>query len=378
LRSFVYGAVLAAGALVAPAALMPAAASDSEARLKQAAQYFADLEDAEAKAILDDLSAEGVADADVLLGYLYSDPLYEGRDYVVAAAAFGRAAEAGNDEAVFQVAESRFWPMYLDWPLAPAEEEVRPTVKKAYGLLESIAGEKQPPFEGHNAAKWRLAWLCTFGGYDCGKKATDEAVRAAKQIWGDNLRAITNGYGIINIEMSGEADTPENRKMLEVHLSIGYADADPFVAALQSDPVWAGVSVREDCPALDSLLAAGRLLALINRAAKQFAGRLDLRDCYDDGQLAQLKNDLGGFLDLRVRTYGYENSWSRRWCYDNNDWPAIGQCLITTARDHFFACTKLSMPKYFNERFGIEYRDSRRYGICRETVWAAHQKQGGI
>src|SRR3546814_6464326 len=71
----------AAAALVALLAAAPAFAAEPEEALQQAAQHFADLEDGQAKAILEELSANGVTDADVLLGYLYADPLYAGRDY---------------------------------------------------------------------------------------------------------------------------------------------------------------------------------------------------------------------------------------------------------------------------------------------------------
>src|SRR3546814_10653517 len=102
----------AAAALIALLAAAPAFAAEPEEALQQAAQHFADLEDGQAKAILEELSADGVTDADVLLGYLYADPLYAGRDYQKAVAYFEDAAAGGNVEAVFQLAESRFWPGY--------------------------------------------------------------------------------------------------------------------------------------------------------------------------------------------------------------------------------------------------------------------------
>ena len=131
-------AAVLAGMMLAGLAAPAAAASDADARLKQAAQHFADMEDDQAKSILDDLSAQGVAEADVLLGYLYADLLYEGRDYVAAVAAFRRAADADNEEATFQLAEGRFWPDYSDWTLTVAEEAVRPSPDEVFHLLQSV------------------------------------------------------------------------------------------------------------------------------------------------------------------------------------------------------------------------------------------------
>lgn len=371
---------LAFRTVVAIAVLMPLAAgavqalaADGEARLKQAAEHFADLEDAEAKAILKALSAAGVADADVLLGYLYSDPLYEGRDYQAAVGAFERAAMAGSEEGVFQLAEARFWPDYSDWQLTADENAIRPSAKEVYGLLQRTAGEKEPPSDGHNAVKWRLAWLCTFGGYDCGEETTDRAVRAASRITFDNLRAITNVFEMMVIRKSGDADTPENVKLLETHLALGYSVADPFVAGITTDATWHDVRDVGDCPDPDFIGAAGRLLALRSNAATHYEDRLDFADCYDDAQAAEIERKLGVILDEVARTFSREESWSTGWCYSNHEWPAIGQCLITTVRDHYFVCTKLSMPAYF-KRFGIEYRTSKRYEQCR-TQRAGRERQ---
>src|SRR3546814_1934834 len=76
--------------------------------------------------------------------------------------------------------------------------------------------------------------------------------------------------------------------MVETYLALGYAAADPFVAALQSDPVWDDVSVHEDCPDADYIDAAGRLMALSNRTAGRFAERLEFQDCYDSDQATEI------------------------------------------------------------------------------------------
>src|SRR3546814_13336019 len=105
---------------------------------------------------------------------------------------------------------------------------------------------------------------------------------------------------------SGEATSDENREMFKTYLAIGYAAADPFVAALQSDPVWDDVSVHEDCPDADHIDAAGRLMALSNRTAGRFAERLHFQDFYDSHQATEVERKLGLVLDKAGRTSGYE------------------------------------------------------------------------
>src|SRR3546814_20369018 len=71
----------AAAALVALLAAAPAFAAEPEEALQQAERHFADLEEGQAKAILEELSADGVTDAEVKRGELYADPPYDGREY---------------------------------------------------------------------------------------------------------------------------------------------------------------------------------------------------------------------------------------------------------------------------------------------------------
>src|SRR3546814_20396212 len=99
-----------AAALVGLLAAAPAFAAEPEEALQQAAQHFADLEDGQAKAILEELSADGVTDADVLLGYLYADPLYAGRDYQTAVQYFEDATTGRSVVSVYTLPKSSFWP----------------------------------------------------------------------------------------------------------------------------------------------------------------------------------------------------------------------------------------------------------------------------
>jgi hypothetical protein len=344
------------------------AAAQSDARLKQAAQHFAELEDDQAKAILKELSGEGVADADVLLGYLYSDPLYDGRDYESAVAAFRAAASGGSEEALFQVAESRFWPDSSAWTLSPFEESIRPSLREVLELLQRVVGEDENPFQGNNAAKWRFAWLCTFSDYDCGDSSTDKALQVGTRFGYGNLRTIKGAFHILELLHSGEADGSTSRKEFDPYLSLGYADADPFVTEAVTALVWRDVSTASDCPALDGFTAKGRFLAAQNGVSQKYDNRLDLEDCYDAEQLKALKADLVGTLDYLARGFGNSGSWHLRRCYMEAESEGFGDCLIHAVRHHYFACTKLSIPKYFDKRFGIEYRTSKRYEQCREMM----------
>ncbi|GAB4375794.1 MAG: hypothetical protein Kow00114_39150 [Kiloniellaceae bacterium] len=366
------GLVAAVLALWVASAEARAAAPESEARLQQAARHFADLEDAEARAILDDLSAAGIAEADVLLGYLYADPLYEGRDYEAAVAAFERAAAAGDAEGVFQLAESRFWPDYSDWTLSPDEKAARPSAEDAFGLLQRSVGDQPSAWGEAGARYWRLAWLCTFGGYDCGEETTEEALRKGGQQIG-NLRVIKGAFDILSVLRSGEAGGPDSEDLLTAYFALGMADADPFVAGIASGMFWRDVTGPEDCPVPGSLAVAGRLLAMAWSATDERHGRSDLENCFSAHELEAERTDLIVSLDKFIRSYGNQDQWHLRTCYRDPEAATFGDCLVHAVRDHYFACTKLSLIGYLRERYRIHYTESDRYKRCRAAMIAARQ-----
>ena len=364
----IIGAIAAAGLLALAASVPPAAAADEKARLKQAAQHFVDLEDDKARAILEELSAEGVTDADVLLGYLFSDGLYEGRDYEKAVEAFERAADGGNEEALFQVAEARYWPEYSDWTLAVEEEAIRPTAREAFDRLKRAVGDGADPRA--NAAGWRLAYLCTIGGYDCGDGEVDEALRQGTRQWG-HLRVIKGVFDIIEHLRSGEADTPEGEERLTALIALGMADADPLVAGIASELFWRDFTGPEDCPTPGSLAVAGRLLAMGWSKADERNARRDLAECFSAEELELEQADLVVSLDKFVRGYGNQGTLHLWSCYQNPEAATFGDCLIHAVKDHYFVCTKLSMVDYFERRLEVSYTTSRRYQRCREHVLSA-------
>src|SRR3546814_11430446 len=122
-------------------------------------------------------------------------------------------------------------------------------------------------------------------------------------------------------------------------------------------------------------------MALSNLTAGRFAERLEFQDCYDSDQATEIERKLGIVLDQAVRTFGYENGWSQKWCYDNKEWPAIGDCLIHSVRDHYFVCTKLSMIDYFQRRYEIHYSRSEERRVGKECVstgrsrWSPNHKK---
>jgi len=345
-----------------------AIAAEPDARLKQAAQHFADLEDNDAKAILEDLSAEGLAGADVLLGYLYADPLYQQRDYEKAVTAFERAAARGSEEALFQIAESRFWPEYSNWTLTTAEEALRTSPQRAFELLRGVGVKGSSRFKGHKASRWRLAYLCTFGGYDCGVQATDEAIEMGRWIALDNLRTITGSFHIIADLRSSEAEESRSVNEIDPYLALGYAAVDPYVVAAATAPVWRDLAGVEDCPSVDEFLARGRFLAERNGLATHYGDSLGLEDCFGSEQLQSLEAEAVASLDFLARAFDNDTrSWHLRRCYHEREAPSFGDCLLAAVHHHFFACTKLSIPAFY-KRFKIEYRLSKRYEQCREMM----------
>lgn len=362
---------LATGALVL-ACLCETPPEDIEGSLRQAAQHFADLEDDKAKAILDELDYWNVVEAKVLLGHLYSDPLYAARDYESAVVAFEEAAASGSEEALFQIAESRFWPDYSNWTLAAREEAIRPTRGEAFHMLQA-AVQDQPGSWGEAGARyWRLAWLCTFGGYDCGKEVTDAAVRKGGQQLG-NLRMIVNAFQMIDVGRSSEGDASKDTKLMQAFLALGMAAADPFVGSLASHAAWRDLDRGGSCPEPVSLQASGRLLALESDVVADPGGWEDFRLCFDAGQEAVVREDLAKSLDELVRDYSNQDTWHLRTCYQDPQAATFGDCLIHAVRDHYFVCTKLSLIDYFRTRYKMHYADSARYARCRDAMIAARQ-----
>ncbi|WP_299616615.1 hypothetical protein [Pelagibius sp.] len=360
-----------AGAVVLACACLPPelTAEEAEHHLRQAAQHFADLEDEKAKAILEELVSSGVTDAKVLLGYLYADPLFEGRDYEEAVVAFEEAAAGGSHEALFQLAESRFWPAYSDWTLTADEEAIRPTLEEVLVLLRQVEEKR------HYATRWRLAHLCIFGGYDCDEETTKEVLAGiTKNLVLGNLRMITGAFRILDLQHSAKPEAPVDQETVLSIIALGLAAADPFVATTFSEAAWLGLESAGHCPDPRSIDAASWLLALEADAVTVPDGWAEFEHCFDSEQAAAVRQYLVLALDKLAREFGNENTWHLETCYQAPEASTFGDCLVYAVRHHYFACSKLSMIDYFHRRLKVYYASSKRYARCREHMLTAQKR----
>ena len=368
LSLFGFGKPLAAGAIVlACGCLSPdPSVEEVDGLLRQAAQHFADLEDDKAKSILDALAEHGVAEAHVLLGYLHSDPLYEERDYEKAVVAFEEAAASGSDEALFQAAESRFWPDYSNWTLTAREEAIRPTAEEAFALLRQVEERR------HYATRWRIAHLCIFDGHVCDEQATEDAFAGiTKNLILGNLRMITGAFRILELQRSATPEAPVDQGTLMPIVALGLAAADPFVAATISEAAWLGLESAGHCPEPRSINAASWLLALEANTVTISDGWAEFEHCFDSQQPAAVREYLVLALDKLAREFGNQDTWHLQTCYQSLEAPTFGDCLVYAVRHHYFACTKLSMIDYFRREFKIYYTSSKRYARCRDHMLTA-------
>ncbi|WP_420349018.1 hypothetical protein [Pelagibius sp.] len=347
--------LLASGAPVAIAA-------EPDARLKQAAQHFADLEDDAAKAILDELSAEGLADADVLLGYLYADPLYEARDDETAMSHFERAAQRDHPEAIFQLAESAYWAGYLH------PQRGAPTQILGLGNGETYALLKRAIALKHGGAVFRLALLCIFEDYDC----TDDEVEMSLNVrWTavrGGVRYLTDPFSALRL-LEKEEESFERSQSFHNYLEVGLSFVNPLVATVWGGG-WQHVTERNRCPSVHHPSAVNRMFAKMNGVKRSFSGSLSLEDCYSTEELEALDDKVFNMLDGIVTLHGTFQVSHIRWCFENLKGRASAACLANAAFDHQFACSKLSMAPYL---YGMDvpYVGSPRYLRCREHMLGA-------
>ena len=258
-------------------------------------------------------------------------------------------------------------------PGTPQEEVIRPTPGEVFHLLQAAVQDRPDSWGEAGARYWRLAWLCTFGSYDCGKEVTDEAVRKGGQQLG-NLRMIVNAFQMIDVLRNNDADTRNDPTQMQAYVALGMASADPFMAAIiAGGSTWRDVEHGDACPQARSLSAASRLLALEGNAipGTDVWGWEDFRRCFDAEQEAVVREDLSESLDKLIREYSNQDTWHLRTCYRNSQAATFGDCLIHAVRDHYFACTKLSLIGYFRERYKIDYTETQRYARCREQMISA-------
>jgi tetratricopeptide (TPR) repeat protein len=341
--------------------IAPAVAQDG-ARLKQAAQHFADLEDDQAKMILEELSAEGVTEADVLLGYLHSDPLYAGRDDQLAISYFERAAEKDHPEAVFQLAESRYWPGYLDPKPGVPVQILDAGIDEVYRLLRRAIELK------HGTAVFRLALLCIYQGYDCTEDEVEMSLNVRTTAIGGGVRYLADPFSAHRL-LKEEEDSLERSGRYHDTLELGLSYLNPLVATVWGSD-WQHVTAAERCPSIHHPGAVIRMFGAMNGVARPFPESLSLADCYSPEEMAALKQKVSNLLDGTVTLLGTFQVGYINWCFEYRSGRASAACLATAAFDEYFSCAKLSLFSY-SHRHGFGYGGSDRHRRCREHMLAA-------
>lgn len=340
----------------------PVAAWDPGSRMSEAARHFVDLEDDEAKALLEELSAEGVADADVLLGYLYSDPLYAGRDDAMAVSYFERAADKDDPEAVFQLAESAYWPGYLDpKPDIPAQI-IGWTREDTYQLLKRAVTLR------HGGAVLRLALLCIFEGYDCSEEDIEMSLNVRRTAFGSGARMLSDPFTALRI-LRDEKESFERSQSYSNSLEVGLSFVNPLVATVWGGG-WQHVTAADRCPSPHHPSAVNRMFAKMNGVERSFPESLSMEDCYSAAELTILEEKVFNMLDGTVTLQGTFQTSHISWCFVNRTGRASAACLATAAFDDFFACSKLSLFSYLY-RNDVPYVGSARYQSCREHMLSA-------
>ena len=354
--------VLAVGLILLTAGVSPAVAASDKARLRQAAQHFVDMQDDKARAILEELSAEGLTDADVLLGYLYADPLYDGREDRLAVSYFERAAEKDHPEAVFQLAESVYWPGYLDPAPGRRAQILGWTGEDTYPLLKRAIALK------HGGAVFRLALLCLFEGYECSEDDIEMSLSVRMKALRGGVGMLTDPFSALRVAMT-EEESFERSQSYNNHLEVGLSFVNPLVATVW-DGGWEHVTAADRCPSVHHPNAVNRMFARMNGVERFFPNSLTMEDCYGADQLAVLEDKVFNMLDGIVTLHGTFHTRHIYWCFENRKGRASAACLATASFDDFFACGKLSMASYLY-RLDAPFVGSARYQSCREHMLSA-------
>lgn len=318
---------------------------DIDSRLQSAAKAFLDHDDVVAEEILIALDRKGVVEASVLLGYLYSDPVFENRDDRKAASFFERAAKHGNAEALFQLSEIERWPGggIIDLFSRPELDAFR------LGAIE----------KGHKAALLRLGHECWFRDRLC------EQVGSL----GNQLKRLNFGHyrpSIMHVfrihEFIRDQDTDYSK------LILGILESDPFsifffhVAAAGAEP--------GQCEDYDD-----ETLILFELQRRNGFPILPLSD-FPNGQ--QLIGCLAEWSEARESTDQWvmnhfdSTYWYFRYC-DGVSQSIQPLCYSRANWDDLYSCRRFSIAHYFSSSIGPKLlyekqavRLSVRYQDCRK------------
>lgn len=322
-----------------------------KAQLKQAAEYFADRRDDAAESDLLRLSNARNSDADVFLGFLYSDPLSPLWKPDKALLHFRKAAEAGNPEGAFQLAESHFWHTYRVFAQTGNPSPVGVTEEESSTLLRQAVAKQ------HMGARLRLAIQCLIAGWPCTESELEGAYSLPAGILG-TPRMAASVFGALR------ALREDDQQSFRGGLVIGIESADPLTAALIANSLLRDVDSPDDCPERDSQFSTFQAISEANgveNIAPKWSERR-LSECYDPETVGQIQEEAATWLATRV-TGGAHASWCSVNASENS-----AKCIITSLWDEVFSCTRVTMPKFFYLRGGKYIDGTKRYRHCRETL----------
>ncbi len=322
-----------------------------KAQLRQAVKHFADREDDAAESMLLRLSEAGNSDAEVFLGFLYSDPLSPLWEPDKALLRFRQAAEAGNSEGMFQLAESHFWHTYRIFTRDGIQPPSGVTEEESSALL------RQAVAEHHMGARLRLAIQCVIVGWACTDSERERSY---------SLPAGTRGTPRMaaSVFAALRALREDDQERFSGNLGIGINSSDPLTLALIANSLLRDVERPGDCPERSSPYATFQAISEANgveKIAPKWSERR-LSDCYDPESVVRIKAEAATWLTSKVAGGAHA-----AWCFENEpENPA--ECIVTSLWDDVFSCTRVTMPMLFYLRAGKYLDRTSRYKHCREAL----------
>ena len=343
--------VLSIAVVLALSAILSTSANGSDVQgLKQAVDHLLNQEDNDAESILLRLSEGRNDDADVVLGFMYSDPLSPLWDSDKALKYYRRAAEAGNPDGMFQLAESHFWSTYRMFQNYERDLPVGVTRQESHALLREAIGKR------HVGARVRLAIQCLTDSWSCSDKELDELT--SPSLIAGTPRLVAN---VIKALTALQDDDQQNYR---AHLRLGMRAADPLVAAFMAFVIFNEDGRSKGCPERDSRYWFLKAIAEANKVEliAPVWSDLSLEECFASDSVEQLRDEAAEIFESRVENQTYSN-----WCFQNAT-ENPGKCVLTSLWDDAFSCSRLSMPRFLSLRSGKRFVGSKRYNHCRENL----------
>ena len=318
--------------------------------LKEAVDHLLNKEDRNAESILLRLSDNGNDNADVILGFLYSDPLSALWEPEKALRHYRRAAEVGNSEAVFQLAESHFWSTYRIFRESGGELPVGVDQEESHHLLREAADKR------HLGAKVRLAIQCLVGSWICSEEEKRQLSTPTLYVGSPRL--------VANLINALRALRDNDQQGYRDHLLIGIRTGDPLVAAFMANVLFNDPNRPTGCPDKNNEYWHFQVMAEANEVdlvAPSWT-RLSLADCFMSDEADQIHSVAATWLADLIELQPFAN-----WCF-NNVPENSPSCVLTSLWDDVFSCSRLSMPRFVHLRSGRYFIGSARYDSCRQEL----------